>query len=185
MMAPVWRRHSRVGQNSIFSFARDSREIELQQGSILFQSPTGKGGGTIRTPAASAAVLGTTLIVTTTKNGGFKVLLIEGHGRVRGANGAVRNLTSGQMVYALRGANSRASSSFASASKSAPPTSSAVQRETRLVRKNPGRHQQTGKGNRRRQRDSIPACWPAVRPASPTKWMSRWIPSSSSRAPIR
>jgi hypothetical protein len=103
MMAPDQVTTARVGQNSIFSFARDSREIELQQGSILFQSPTGKGGGTIRTPAASAAVLGTTLIVTTTKNGGFKVLLVEGHGRVRGANGAVRNLTSGQMVYALPG----------------------------------------------------------------------------------
>src|SRR5688572_24070430 len=28
---------TRVGQNSIFSFSRDSREIELQKGSILFQ----------------------------------------------------------------------------------------------------------------------------------------------------
>ncbi len=94
---------TRVGQNTIFSFSRDSREIELQKGSILFQSPTGKGGGTIRTSAASAAVLGTTLIVVATKNGGFKVLLIEGSGRVRGPDGAVRTLNSGQMVYALPG----------------------------------------------------------------------------------
>lgn len=94
---------TRVGQNTVFSFSRDSREIELQKGSILFQSPTGKGGGTIRTPAASAAVLGTTMIVCATQNGGFKALLIEGKGRIKGAGGAVRNLSSGQMVYVLPG----------------------------------------------------------------------------------
>jgi len=94
---------TRVGQNTIFSFSRDSREIELEKGSILFQSPSGKGGGTIRTPAASAAVLGTTLIVVATKNGGFKVLLIEGSGKVKAADGTVRTINSGQMVYALPG----------------------------------------------------------------------------------
>jgi hypothetical protein len=94
---------TRVGQSTLFSFEPNSREIELQRGSILFQSPSGKGGGNIRTPAASAAVLGTTLIVTTTKNGGFKVLLLEGKGRVRTANGTTRILKSGQMVYALPG----------------------------------------------------------------------------------
>lgn len=94
---------TRVGQSTLFSFEPNSREIELQRGSILFQSPSGKGGGNIRTSAASAAVLGTTLIVTTTKNGGFKVLLVEGKGRVKGADGSVRLLKSGQMVYALPG----------------------------------------------------------------------------------
>ncbi len=94
---------TRVGQNTVFSFQQDSREIDLQKGSILFQSPSGKGGGTIRTPAASAAVLGTTLVVTATKNGGFKVLLIEGKGRVKGADGSVRTLKAGEMVYALPG----------------------------------------------------------------------------------
>lgn len=94
---------TRVGQSTLFSFEPNSREIQLQKGSILFQSPSGKGGGNIRTPAASAAVLGTTLIVTTTKNGGFKVLLVEGKGRVKAADGTVRILKGGQMVYALPG----------------------------------------------------------------------------------
>ena len=93
---------TRVGQNTLFSFQQDSREINLDKGSILFQSPSGKGGGTIRTSAASAAVLGTTLIVTSTKNGGFKVLLLEGKGRVSGAGGT-RILNAGQLVYALPG----------------------------------------------------------------------------------
>jgi hypothetical protein len=93
---------TRVGQNTVFSFSRNSREVELQKGSILFQSPSGQGGGTIRTPAASAAVLGTTIIVTATSNGGFKVLVVEGKGRVRGAGGT-RILNGGQMMYALPG----------------------------------------------------------------------------------
>jgi FecR protein len=94
---------TRVGQNTLFSFQPNSREIDLQRGSILFQSPSGNGGGTIRTPAASAAVLGTTLIVVTTRNGGFKVLLMEGKGRMKAADGTVRRLGAGQMVYALPG----------------------------------------------------------------------------------
>lgn len=93
---------TRVGQNTLFSFQQDSREINLDKGSILFQSPSGKGGGTIRTSAASAAVLGTTLIVTSTKNGGFKVLVLEGNGRVKGAGGT-RTLSAGQLVYAMPG----------------------------------------------------------------------------------
>src|SRR4030095_7012480 len=90
-------------QRTLFSFEPNSRQIDLQRGTILFQSPSGKGGGNIRTSAASAAVLGTTLIVTTTKNGGFKVLLLEGKGRVKSADGSVRLLKGGQMVYALPG----------------------------------------------------------------------------------
>jgi hypothetical protein len=93
---------TRVGQNTIFAFQQNGREIELEKGSILFQSPSGKGGGTIRTSAASAAVLGTTLIVSATSNGGFKVLLVEGKGKVTGAGGT-RALNAGQMVYALPG----------------------------------------------------------------------------------
>ena len=95
---------TRVGQNTIFAFQQNGREIDLEKGSILFQSPSGKGGGTIRTSAASAAVLGTTLIVSATSNGGFKVLLVEGRGRVTG-KGGTRTLNAGQMVYAMPGGN--------------------------------------------------------------------------------
>jgi hypothetical protein len=93
---------TRVGQNTLFSFKQESREINLEKGSILFQSPNGQGGGTIRTSAASAAVLGTTLIVTATSNGGFKVLLLEGKGRISGPGGT-RTLTAGQLAYAMPG----------------------------------------------------------------------------------
>ncbi len=93
---------TRVGANTLFSFEPQSREINLQKGSVLFNSPTGKGGGTIKTAAATASVLGTTLIVVTTQNGGFKALLLEGHGVVK-SNGKSRSLLAGQMVYVLPG----------------------------------------------------------------------------------
>ncbi len=94
---------TRIGANTVFSFEPEKREINLQKGSVLFNSPTGKGGGTIRTAAATAAVQGTTLIVVTTDNGGFKVLLQEGHGTVKTPKGRFRTLKAGQMVFALPG----------------------------------------------------------------------------------
>lgn len=93
---------TRVGANTIFSFEPQKREINLEKGSVLFNSPTGKGGGTIRTAAATAAVQGTTLIVVTTQNGGFKTLLLEGRGIVK-SNGKTRSISAGQMVYVLPG----------------------------------------------------------------------------------
>jgi len=54
---------TRVGANTIFSFDPANRTIDLKQGSLLFHSPHGKGGGTIHTGSATASVLGTTLIV--------------------------------------------------------------------------------------------------------------------------
>jgi quercetin dioxygenase-like cupin family protein len=98
---------TRIGANTVFSFAPDRREINLEQGSALFHSPSGRGGGTIRSGGASAAVSGTTLIVATTpvthpndKNG-FKVILLEGAGNVTLASGKSRKLKAGQMVYVL------------------------------------------------------------------------------------
>jgi hypothetical protein len=94
---------TRVGANTIFSFDQANRTVDLQQGSLLFHSDKGKGGGTIRTGAATASVLGTTLIVVTTPSGGFKVLLLEGHGEVHFANGKKQHLDAGQMTFVLPG----------------------------------------------------------------------------------
>lgn len=49
----------RVGQNSIFSFEAKSRTLSLQEGSMLFFVAPGNGGGTIKTPAMTAAITGT------------------------------------------------------------------------------------------------------------------------------
>ena len=94
---------TRVGANTIFSFDAASRTIDLKQGSLLFHSPHGKGGGTIHTGSATASVLGTTLIVTTTANGGMKVLDLEGSVQVDLKNKNKQKLSSGQMTFILPG----------------------------------------------------------------------------------
>src|SRR5436190_969293 len=94
---------TRVGANTVFSFETKDRVLNLQKGSLLFHSPKGIGGGTIKSGGASAAVLGTTLVVSATPAGGFKVILLEGRGRVVLPNGRRAGLHAGQMVYVLAG----------------------------------------------------------------------------------
>ncbi len=96
---------TRVGANTIFSFDPAERTIDLKQGSLLFHAPHGKGGGTIHTGSATASVLGTTLIVTTTPHGGFKVIALEGQIEIQYLNGLKQKLNPGQMTFVLPGAN--------------------------------------------------------------------------------
>ena len=94
---------TRVGANTVFSFEGKDRSVNLESGSLLFHSPKGKGGGTIKSGGASAAVLGTTLIVSSVAGGGFKVVVLEGTGRATLANGRSRRLKAGQLVFVLPG----------------------------------------------------------------------------------
>ena len=94
---------TRVGANTVFSYADSGRAINLEQGSLLFHPPKGLGGGTIKSGGAAAAVLGTTLIVSATTGGGFKVILLEGKGKITLPNGDSVTLTAGQEVFVLPG----------------------------------------------------------------------------------
>jgi len=96
---------TRVGANTIFSFDPAKRTVDLKQGSLLFHSPHGKGGGTIHTGSATASVLGSTLIVTTTASGGFKVLALEDEAEITFLNGLKKTLQPGQMTFVLPGGN--------------------------------------------------------------------------------
>ena len=96
---------TRIGANAVFSFEPAGRNIDLQQGSILFHSPSGKGGGVIRSGGAAAAVLGTTIIVTATPNGGFKIIVLEGKGKATLPNGKTARLKEGQLIFVLPGQN--------------------------------------------------------------------------------
>jgi len=89
---------TRVGANTVFSFSTEKREVNLQKGSVLFHSPTGKGGGVVRTNGAQAAVMGTTLIVTATSGGGFKLLVLEGKAKASLANGSSVEVAAGQLT---------------------------------------------------------------------------------------
>jgi hypothetical protein len=102
---------TRIGANSVFSFSDSGRTLNLERGNVLFHAPHGHGGGTIKSGGAVAAVLGTTLVVSATAEGGFKVILLEGKGRVTLANGRTVTLKGGQMVFVLAG-GSKSSSVF-------------------------------------------------------------------------
>ena len=98
---------TRVGANSVFSFEPQGRSLDLQQGSVLFYSPKGNGGGTVTSGGASAAVLGSTMICVAGPDGSFKTILLEGkHGcTVTLKNGQTVTLHDGQMVVVLPGGN--------------------------------------------------------------------------------
>ncbi len=90
---------TRIGAGTLFAFDPKGRELRLDRGSLLFHSPTGRGGGKIRTESASATVLGTTLIAATTPDGGYKLLVLEGNARVDFNSGARLDLSAGQMTF--------------------------------------------------------------------------------------
>ena len=92
---------TRIGANTVLSFDRAGRQLRLDQGSLLFHSPKGMGGGTVKTGKASAAVLGTTIVLVATPNGGFKGIVLEGEGKFTLGSGDARRLTAGQAVYVL------------------------------------------------------------------------------------
>ncbi len=94
---------TRVGANTVFSYADSGRTLNLEQGNLLFHAPKGLGGGTIKSGGAAAAVLGTTLIVSATAGGGFKVILLEGTGTVTLPGGNSATLHAGQLVFILPG----------------------------------------------------------------------------------
>jgi FecR protein len=94
---------TRVGANTVFAFFDKTRALGLEQGNVLFHAPKGLGGGTIISGGASAAVLGTTLIVSASADGGFKVILLEGRGKVALPNGNSATLKAGQEVFVLPG----------------------------------------------------------------------------------
>ena len=95
---------TRIGANTVFSFEQSGRVLNLEKGSLLFHSPAGRGGGTIKSAGASAAVLGTTLIVAATPDGGFKCILLEGKGTITLPNGKTQRIEAGDMVYIPAGA---------------------------------------------------------------------------------
>jgi len=94
---------TRIGSNSLFSLQANSRDINLERGSVLFHSPTGKGGGTIRSAGATASVLGTTLIVGANPSGGFKTMLLEGHGQIATPGDSPLTINAGQLSFAMPG----------------------------------------------------------------------------------
>lgn len=69
---------TRVGQNSVFSFQQGSRDLELEQGTILLQVPKRAGGARIRTATVTAAITGTTTMIEYHRGKWAKIIVLEG-----------------------------------------------------------------------------------------------------------
>jgi FecR protein len=74
---------ARLGANSVFSFERGTRDLNLSEGVILLEVPKNAGGATINTAAVTAAVTGTTVMVqyqkgATPKEDAMKFIVLEG-----------------------------------------------------------------------------------------------------------
>lgn len=95
---------ARMGGNSIFSFQRGTRDLNLERGVILLQVPKNAGGAQINTAAVTAAVTGTTVMVEydvdENGNGVMKFIVLEGEMRlsVNGQLGESLILGPGQMI---------------------------------------------------------------------------------------
>lgn len=97
---------TRVGANTVFTFAPGGRDILLERGSVLFHSPAGAGGGAIKHHGTAAAVLGTTEIGAILPDGSFKILDLEGKVKVTLKNNLSLELKAGQMVIVSPDGNS-------------------------------------------------------------------------------
>jgi hypothetical protein len=96
---------ARLGANSVFSFSRGTRDLELNRGVILMQVPKDAGGATIQTAAVTAAITGTTIAIEFVPAGDgspgvIKIFVLEGTLRasLRGVSGESMLLEAGQMI---------------------------------------------------------------------------------------
>lgn len=69
---------TRIGQNSVFRFRNGTRDVDLQQGSVLLQVPKSAGGATIRAATVTAAITGTTSMFEYSPGKWVKLLTLEG-----------------------------------------------------------------------------------------------------------
>jgi hypothetical protein len=91
---------TRVGPETYFSFKPGTREMTLNQGTILLQVPKGLGGAKIRTAAITASITGTTIMMEHIPGKSVKVLVLEGSLRlsINGKFGDSLLLEPGKMV---------------------------------------------------------------------------------------
>lgn len=90
---------TRLGQNSVFSFREEGRNVELKQGSVLLQVPKNVGGATIRAATVTCAISGTTVMFEYSPNGWIKLITLEGTQKLT-INGTkeTKNLPAGKMI---------------------------------------------------------------------------------------
>ena len=73
---------ARLGANTIFSFSKGTRNLELGGGVMLLRVPKDAGGAQINTAAVTAAITGTTVMLEYHPNAFIKFIILEGTGRI-------------------------------------------------------------------------------------------------------
>jgi hypothetical protein len=96
----------RIGANSVFSFNKAGRSVDLGGGSVLLRVPKDSGGANIKAPAVSVAVTGTTLILEAVRGGRSRLIVLEGSARLGLVKypAQTRNVLAGQMLNVPAGA---------------------------------------------------------------------------------
>ncbi len=91
---------TRIGPETYFSFKTGTRDMTLEQGTLLLQVPKGIGGAKIRTAAVTASITGTTIMMEYRPGRDLKVLVLEGSMRLSlsGSLGEQILLRPGQMI---------------------------------------------------------------------------------------
>lgn len=101
---------ARLGANTLFSFERGTRALDLENGSILLQVPKGAGGATIRSAPVTAAITGTTIMMEYSPGnpGTVKLICLEGTVRLglAGRLGESVLIGPGQMIFVPANASS-------------------------------------------------------------------------------
>ena len=97
---------TRLGANTLFRFTKAGRRGELDSGSTLLRVPPRSGGATIFASAITAADTGTTFIFEHVRNGGTRIVVLEGSARLSFVKNQseFRNVAAGQMVEVPPGA---------------------------------------------------------------------------------
>ncbi|MFM8790322.1 MAG: FecR domain-containing protein, partial [Chthoniobacterales bacterium] len=75
---------ARLGENTVFSFERGTRSLDLESGAILLEVPKDAGGATIRSAPVTAAITGTTVMMEYSPGspGTVKLIVLEGTARL-------------------------------------------------------------------------------------------------------
>ena len=98
---------TRLVANSIFSFDKAGRSVQLNGGAMLLRVPKDSGGAQMRTDACSVAITGTTVVLEA-RSGRNKLYVLEGHARMalRAKPNESAAVGPGQMLDVPRGATS-------------------------------------------------------------------------------
>lgn len=97
---------TRLGANSIFSFDRGGRTLDVQDGAVLLRVPKASGGARVNSGTVTVAVTGTTLLFETHPGGISKLIILEGSAKafLTKHPSQVVTLGSGQMIVVRDGA---------------------------------------------------------------------------------